>query len=36
MTDTDAEAHDHVLTRIFHRPGETAATEDILGHLAAT
>jgi nicotinamidase-related amidase len=35
MTDTNADAHDHAVTRIFPRLGETATTEEILTRLAA-
>ena len=33
--DRDAESHDHSVTRIFPRPGETASTEEILALVTA-
>lgn len=36
MTDTSAEAHEHSITRIFPRLGETGTTEEVIRLLAKT
>jgi len=35
MTDRNADAHEHCVSRIFPRPGETGATPDVLALLGA-